>query len=352
MHYYVISACVIIIASYCVKKWQETMLSQHEQEKELIQKFLLNDSPLYGKNRPKLWIHTKYEINARKWKDFYSRNTTDLNEPYIHLCIKSITDHCSEDFHICLIDDHSFSKLLPSWNIDVFNLPEPVKSRFRELAMLELIYEYGGMILPNSFVCMKNLHSFYENGIAAGCPFVCENVNHSANTVNQRHKTLFLPDLYIIGADKYDSVIQDFIEHLRKCNRSSHYSTETEFLGDSQRWCLQAVHEANMHVIGGELVGVKTKGRKTILLEDLMENGKLDLSPEIVGVYIPNDELLRRTKYQWFAALSREDVLKADTAISKLLLQSIQDGNPDNEYKKKPPIKGLDSESSRTVIAL
>ena len=40
----------------------------------------MNDSPLYGYVRPKLWIHSKYEINARRWKSFQSRNTTDLNK--------------------------------------------------------------------------------------------------------------------------------------------------------------------------------------------------------------------------------------------------------------------------------
>ena len=49
--------------------------------------------------------------------DFHSRNTNNLNQPYLHLTIQSIIDHCSNDFHICLIDDDSFSKLIPEWDI-------------------------------------------------------------------------------------------------------------------------------------------------------------------------------------------------------------------------------------------
>jgi hypothetical protein len=350
LQYYFISACVIIIASYCVSKWQETMCKDNEHENEMIQKYLLNENALYGKNRPKLWIHTKHEINARKWKDFYSRNTTDLNEPYIHLCIKSITDHCSEDFHICLIDDQTFSKLLPSWKIDISTLPEPTKTRFRELALLELVYEYGGMIVPNSFVCMKNLASFYHYGTEGKRPFVCENNNRFENTVRQRHRLLFLPDLYIMGAEKHNPVVLELIDHLKKRNQSPHYSSESEFLGESQRWCLKAVNEMKINLIGGEIVGVKTKGRKPILLEDLMENGELDLHPETAGIYIPNEELLRRPKFQWFAVLPRNDVLKADSIVSKYLLESIIDASQD-EYKKKSTIKGLDS-NCRTVVAL
>ena len=39
----------------------------------MIKLYLLNDSPLYGQNKPKIWIHSKYELNARKWRDFQSR---------------------------------------------------------------------------------------------------------------------------------------------------------------------------------------------------------------------------------------------------------------------------------------
>ena len=88
-----------------------------KSEDELIRKYLLNESPLYGYNRPKLWLHTKYEYNARKWKSFGSRSSTDLNQPYVHLTIKSIINHCSDDFNVCLIDDDSFSQLIPGWKI-------------------------------------------------------------------------------------------------------------------------------------------------------------------------------------------------------------------------------------------
>lgn len=129
----------------------------------MIKNYLLNESPLYGYNRPKLWIHSKYEINSRKWKDFYSRNTTDLNQDYIHLTIKTIINHCGEDFNICLIDDDSFGKLLPNWDVDLMNMAEPRKSNYRAMGMAQLIYVYGGMTLPNSFVCLKNLKDFMMN---------------------------------------------------------------------------------------------------------------------------------------------------------------------------------------------
>ena len=68
----------------------KTAISPRKSEDELIRKYLLNENPLYGYNRPKLWIHSVYAYNARKWKSFGSRSSTDLNQDYLHATIKSL----------------------------------------------------------------------------------------------------------------------------------------------------------------------------------------------------------------------------------------------------------------------
>jgi hypothetical protein len=316
-----VTLAIILGSSYLIGKYTQAFESNDEYD--MIRKYLLNDSPLYGYNRPKLWIHTKYEINSRRWKDFYSRNTTDLNQPYIHLTIKTIIDHCGDDFNICLIDDDSFSKLLPSWDIDLETVAEPMKSHLREMAMAELLYYYGGMTLPNSFLCLKNLIGFYEDTISYGRPFVCENINRTTNLSKQKQKLLFIPDITIMGAKKNDPVMLSLIEHLKKRNKSCHFSSETDFLGDNAQWCLEAIRDNKMTLIGGERIGVKTASRKTVLLEDLMEEEYIPFDTTLVGIYIPGEEILRRPKFQWFAVLPSEQVVSANTILSKYLLSSI-----------------------------
>jgi hypothetical protein len=80
-----------------------------------------------------------------------------------------------------------------------------------------------------------------------------------------------------------------------------------------------------MNLIGGERIGIKTKDRKQILLEDLMEEKDLDLSPDCCGVYIPADEVLIRTKYQWLAFISKQELLKSDIAISRYIGMTMVD---------------------------
>ena len=329
IYHYLFAFSLIIVANYVGSKFKQNF-SEKSDEYELIKKYLLNESPLYGFNKPKIWIHSKYEINARKWKDFNSRNSTDLNQPYLHLTIKSIVDHCGDDFHICLIDDDTFSKLIPSWDVDVASVAEPMKTRLREIGLLQLIYIYGGMVVPNSFLCSKNLKDLYYDGVYANKPFVCESVNRTNNVVAQKQKLLFIPDTYFMGCNKNDPVILQFIDYLKSRNNNPHFTSEFEFLGDSSQWCIKSIEKHDMNLIGGQQIGIKTQNRKPILLEDLFEEKYLDLDKKVYGIYIPANEVLRRNKYQWFTVLSKDEIMNSNLAIVKYIKASIVDAN--NEY--------------------
>lgn len=328
---------VVSIVSYVASKYN--LITDKNDEYELIKKYLLNDSPLYGFNRPKLWIHSKYELNARKWKDFHSRNTTELNQPYLHLTIKSIINHCGKDFNICLIDDESFSKLLPTWEVDLVNMAEPMKSHYRELGMFQLLYYYGGMVVPNSFICLKNLKPLYDNSISSKKPFVCENINHSINLLKQKNKLLFMPSSFFMGANKNDPVIKSLIEHLKLRNKNPYFNTESDFIGDTSQSLLELVNSDHITLVLGQSIGIKTNKRKQILLDDLMEENYLDVSDDIYGIYIPANEVLNRTKYQWFASLSQEEILESNLILAKYLKASIV--NSTDIYSNKSEIKSV-----------
>jgi len=335
---YVLTGLVILVASYVATTMKKPFESTND-EYELIRKYLLNDSPLYGYNRPKIWIHTKYDMNARKWLDFQSRNTTDLNQPYLHLTIQTIINHCGQDFNVCLIDDESFSKLLPSWDIDLTIVAEPMRTHFRQLGLLELIYYYGGMVVPNSFVCIKNLKEFYDVATSGDQPFVCEAINRTMNLEKQKHKMLFIPDPYFMGAKKNDTTILEIVEKVKQLNKTPFFSSEPDFLGIISQYCLDYINKSKMNLITGEMIGIKTKSRKTILLEDLMEEDYLDLNSNAVGIYIPADEVLVRPKFQYLAYLSKEEILQSRLIIAKYMAASILDTT--DEYHKNSEIRSV-----------
>ena len=340
--YYLFAFGVVAIAGFMGMQTKQAFTQNDEYT--LIKKYLLNESPLYGFNKPKLWIHSKYEVNSRQWKSFQSRTSTDLNQPYLHLTIRTIINHCSNDFNVCLIDDNSFSRLIPSWDIDLASVAEPMKSHYREIGMLQLLYYYGGMLVPNSFLCMQNLKSLYDNNTQSysgkTMPFACERVNNTVNLM--KTPSMFLPSIYFMGAKKNDETIKELVEYLKSRNMNPHFTEEVDFNGDSSHWLNSAVKNEKMNLVDGRSIGVKTAGGKPILLDNLMEEDYLDLAIHTYGIYIPADEILKRIKYKWFAMVPSDEVFNTNAIVAKYLKASIVDSS--NELTKP--------KESRSVISI
>ena len=87
---YLSSFIIIVAAGILYEKYnKKNEIYDFNQNQDLIKKFLLSENSYLG-GKPNLWIHTTLDINARNWKSFFSRNTRELNQPYILLCIQSI----------------------------------------------------------------------------------------------------------------------------------------------------------------------------------------------------------------------------------------------------------------------
>jgi hypothetical protein len=320
----VVSLVIVLgVFSYYGESIKKVLTLTEPDDYDMVKKYLLNDSPLHGFNKPKIWIHTKYEINARKWRDFYSRNSYDLNQPYIHLTIKSIINHCGDDFHICLIDDETFSKLIPTWDIQLSTIAEPLKSQYRQLGLAQLIYYYGGLLVPNSFLCTRPLKEMYDLAINENKPFVCESINRTTNVAIKGAP--FIPDTYFMGAKKSDPVIKEYIDYLGSRSKNGHFTSAYEFLGDTSVGCAGTIQMGRMNLIGGEFIGIKTRKSKPVLIEELMEDNYLDLHENIYGIYIPEDDILKRPKFSWFAVLNTEQLLETNTFLTKHIKASMID---------------------------
>lgn len=327
--YYAFTLGLVFVASYVADKFKDKLDTNDEYE--LIRKYLLNDSPLYGFNRPKLWIHSKYEINSRKWSSFSSRNNSNLNQPYLHLTIQSIIDRCGDDFHICLIDDDSFSKLIPNWDIDMARMQEPHKHMFRQLGMMKILYYYGGMVVPNSFICNTNLKSFYDEQTNKQKPFVMEKQNHSSDMMKFKNSPVFIPDLYFAGSLKNDENLNSLIMEMDALLKNCHFSNENDFKGSIGQVIASLYKENRITVCDGKLVGVKCNNGKPVLIDHLMEEQEMDLYENKLGLFVPSDELLKRTKHQWFSVISQEESMNTTAILSKYLLEAVS--SKDDYYK-------------------
>ena len=380
---YILAIVVLAVVGYFGDSLKKYLSGDPKDEYDMVKQYLLNDSPLYGYNRPKLWIHSKYEYNSRKWKSFYSRSSYDLNQPYIHLTIKSIINHCGDDFNVCLIDDATFSKLIPGWDADLSKMCEPMKSHMREIGMAQLLYYYGGMVVPNSFVCCRNLIDLYQDGLGDKGEqfFVSERPNKHEEFIHTQRRR-YMPDVYFMGANKRNGVVKEYVDFLKTLygcpdyrlsvalppmslppleKRSGEedavaggvtilrrgeeasglpdldgprgmervqaiYTWESEFTGDVANWLLERVLRQEIGLVGGEFIGVKARDGSPIDLDELLADGFLDVdNSRLYGLFIPAEDLLIRPKYAWFAVLPAYQVLNTHTIVAKYLKLSIID---------------------------
>jgi len=310
---------ILIVLGFLYKRYT-TKLQKEDNDGtyEAIQKYLLDDVTLGKSKKPILWIHVPYEYNSRNWISFGSRSSFELNQPYLYLTMRSIIKQCDKSFTICIIDDESFKKLIPGWDINMKTISNPITPKIRMLGIAKLLYIYGGLVCPLSFVCLKNLFELYSQGIRGNKMFATEMVDRNSTSTTMN----FFPSLLFYGAPKECETIFELV-HFIQNTITNDYTAESQFLGEFSRWCQNGVNKGKINLIDGTLIGVKTTEGEQIVVDDLISNEYLKVSNDTYGIYIPADEILKRHKYEWFARLSQKQVLQTDTIIGNYLLVAI-----------------------------
>jgi len=303
---------ILTVLGYLYDKYKLKYVPDEELDKyDMVRKFLLNGGSGMG-NKPIMWIHTTHPVNHRFWPSFGSRNTRLLNQPYKISCVETAVKHCSESFNIVLIDDYSFEKLIKGWKINMDKLANPVKSHVRMLALSKLLNSFGGMLLPDSTIVCKNLKPLYDNALKNKDSFSVNMINRGSSA---DYATL-LPSTKIMGCIKNSSTMTRFVTYLEGLN-STDYTNESDFLGLANRWLY---NNDNLNVLCAKTFGIEDRDGKLVGIDRLMGNTFINFSPNRYALYIPSDEILERTKYEWFARLSQEQLRNCDTIAAKQLL--------------------------------
>lgn len=313
---YIYLFIILIVLWFLYNRYEDKRVREENNENyDAIQKYLLTDSSLANTKKPILWIPITYDYNARNWFSFGSRSSFELNQPYLYLTVRSIISQCDESFHICLLDDDSFKKLLPEWSINIQSLSSPIVDYVRSLAMSKIVYKYGGMVVPPSFLCMRDLIDLYSMGTSNEKMFICETVDR--NITSTTHE--FYSDISFMGAPKECPILGEMINFMER-TISTDYTAQSEFLGDFNRWCNYRVQKHQINLIPGKLIGTKTMDDTTILVDDLLSNDYINLYPQAYGIYIPAKDIINRRHYEWFARMSPKQVLESNMILSKYIL--------------------------------
>ena len=313
---YIYSLLLLIGANALYSMYKnKNVKEEYREDYEIVKKYLLNDSSLAKSKKPIIWIHNIYDINARHWLSFGSRNSTELNQPYLYLTIKSIIDQCGEDFNVCLIDDTSFANILPGWSIDLNQIGDPLRLKVRELALARVLYYYGGLLLPSSFICLKSLNDTFEAYTENDRMCVGEFLNRNITST----KDVYAPSNKLMACNKGCPTMQSYINYLEILT-SKDFTEGTIFMGAISNWFNKEILTGNILLLSCEKIGTRDGNGKIVAIERLMENAYINFSDDIVGIYLPADDLIKRFKFNWFARCSVQQVLDSDTIIGKQLL--------------------------------
>ena len=316
---------ILMVLGLLYRRYEDKrMREENKNNYDAIQQYLLDDVTLGKSKKPILWIYVPYEYNSRNWLSFGSRNSFELNQPYLYLTIRSIIKHCNDSFTICIFDDNSFKKLMPDWSIDLTRIADPILSNMRELVRMKLLYKYGGLMCPISFLCMKDLFGLYTKGIRGNKMFVCETVDRNATSSTQN----FYPSISFCGAPKECGTVAEMCNYIQLVASHDH-TAESKFVGTYDTWILQKIQNGNINLIPGVEIGTKTAHEDPVILDDLMSNHYIDLYKDTYGILIPAKELLNRLNYGWFVRSSARQVMESDTIIGNYLLLSIGHGPHD-----------------------
>ena len=320
----VISILILAAAGYIYNKFKINVDSNSQQEDlNIIKKYLLEDDidntidTLSSVKKPILWIHIDYIKNSRKWESFGSRNSNELNQDYLYLTIRTIINKCSDYFHIVIIDDDSFCKLLEHNCIDLNKVAYPVKDNLRNLNIMKLLYKYGGMYIENSFILFKSLEKIYEKVLSSNKIVTAQFKNNGANAYNVD----YMPSIKLIGCVKECPTMKRLIKHMEMIY-GTNFTSSLKFEDQVSKWLLKCGENDEINIIDGRYIGTKDINNEMIGLEEIMGSTFLELHANAYALYIPSQDLLKRSKYNWFCKLSSKEVLEANTILSKYLLLS------------------------------
>jgi len=298
--YIVIFFLLFSILNYkYLKEKMEKELNSKRQELLDVDNFFYTSKFLKASKRRKLWIYIEFDKNSRLWQSFGSRSSTKLNLAYVNLCIKSIIDVCAETYDIIIFSDVDINQILEE-DFDYTKLSGDLLDKYRHISLMKILDKYGGVMVPPSLFLKKNISVIDNENVW----YVCDVNNVDNSSIFKRTTSACLT-----GSNANNTHLKKYIQHLYKDNDPNF--TENYFVAN------------RIPYIDGEVIGTKDANGKGILLETLMSTEPIIYSENNIGLYMPQDQLVKRKIYNWFCKMSEQQVLNTDCNFSYYMLNTV-----------------------------
>jgi hypothetical protein len=302
--YMAMSALVILLGQWYTKREREGTESDATIYREIIDRHMLNAGTDLGGKIP-IWVPVTRTPNARSWPSFGSRMTTAVNKPYISLCIETLVKNAGDGYQVVVIDDTSYARLIPGWEVDLERTAEPACSNIRTLAQWKLLYYYGGVLVPASTICLKPMQELVD---AAGGK--CFTVETPATAYSDN---LFEANPKLLGCQRESPAMQQAISDL-EATVSADSTGAVAFDGDIPAVLANAAARNDMVVLDGTIVGTKTDAGEPVTVDMLFDNQSTPSGSW--GLVLPESDISNRIRYGWFDRLSSRQVLESSVPLS------------------------------------
>lgn len=297
--YIVLFIVLFIFLNYNYYKQKRREHIEEKKKEELpLESFFYHPDLLSKSKRRKIWVYLPLEKNARVWENFGSRTSNRIHLSVLNLCVKSIIDWCSQSYDIILFTDQDICEILKT-KVDLSTLSGDVLEKHRQLYILEILYEYGGILVPPTLYLRNNL----KTQDLGDRWYVCDTVNTNHVSGSSR-----IPSCVIMGTPVQDAQLREYIDSLYKEDKEEYNGNY--FLKNK------------IFVVDGTVFGTKDKSGQNVSLDDLMSNKKIALPEHNVGLYMPCKELLTRNYYKWYCKMSERQVLKTNCAFSYYMIEN------------------------------
>lgn len=299
-----------LISHYIYNSYKDSEeIFESRQHYDLVSSYFIGDK--MSKHKPILWIFSPPEMNARNWESFHSKNSVSVNQPYLQITMKSIYDKCKDSFNVCLINDDVFDSLL-NWNVNIHDLASPVKDHYRQLGLSMILYHYGGFLVPPSLLCIHNVHDLYKSNLKEKGMFVVEDINRGIT----HDQLAYFPNVQMMGCKKNNTIMKQCIEYQEKLFLDK--TAQSDFIDNVNLWC-----NRNATIVDGKYIGIKKISGAPVTLDELLGTTPIDYPiSSLYGIYIPQEEVLKRSKYNWFARMSAKQIINSQLMIAKYMIAS------------------------------
>jgi hypothetical protein len=279
--YELVLSIILIIVIVFAKKYYDRCDYINAFKNETIhleEHFFKSIDKMNYSSKRKLWIHMPED--------------NDKENGYILLCIKSIIDHCGQNYNVILFNDADLGILL-SDEESTKNLTQ----HNRSVLLLALIHEYGGVLMPRHMFLVSSFRSVDNNKFFVSKIY---NQNKSVSMSDYVYST------ELMGSNKHNPIL---LEYINKIKNEPNLIFSDDLL-----------KSMDIPFIDPKLIGCQDVLGNKIALEDLMLDKPIKLVSNVVGILMPHQELLRRPKYNWYCELSPSDVLTAHIFLSKYIM--------------------------------